>query len=168
MEVGRSAWAKRQISVAFNDRGQPSTLDWAADSNVAAVTASLAASAGALRDEYTNTVSKLSQAASDRQTLALADLSSRLETLQKQKAILDAEVQLDAAGVNRDAAVKQQQAAADLAQLQAEASLQTAKSTADQQQQIAQLKTAVDLLKQQLELVQAQQALEKAQKGGSL
>ena len=166
MTFSKSAWAKRSMAVTFDDRGRPQKVDWSSDSNVAAVAASLANSAKALRDEYAETVNKGVQIQTDRRALQLNDLTARLERLQKQKAILDTQLQVDATGLNREASLKQQQAAADLAELQAQINLQNAQATADQNQQIDQMKVAIDLLKQQLALLQAQQDLDKARKGG--
>ena len=166
MTFSKSAWSKRSMAVAFDDRGRPQKVDWSSDSNVAAVAASLAGAATALRDEYAATTSKAVQIQADRRALQLNDLTARLEKLQKEKSVLDAQLQVDAAGLNREATLKQQQATADLAALQAEINLQNAQAGVEQKQQIEQMKSALDLLKQQLGLLQAQQDLEKARKGG--
>lgn len=160
----RNAWAKREISFVFDDKGRPQKVERVSGSNALALASSLSSAAAGLRDELAATTSKAVQIEADRRTLEMGDLTTRLETLKKEKDVFDAQLKLDEAGVNREAAMRQQQAAADLAQLQAEINLKAAQDVKAQATELASLRTSLELLKQQLEVLKAQQALKDAQK----
>jgi hypothetical protein len=164
----RSAWAKREISFTFDDKGRPQKVERVSGSTALALATSLSGAATNLRDELAATMSKATQVESDRRTLELNDLTTRLERLKKEKDVFDAQLQLDSAGANRETSLKQQQATAEMAQLQAEISLKAAQDMKDQATELDRVKTALELLKQQLELLKAQQALQAANKEGGV
>jgi hypothetical protein len=162
----RSAWAKREISFTFDDKGRPQKVERVSGSTALALASSLAGAATNLRDELATTLSKATQIESDRRTLELNDLTTRLERLKKEKDVFDAQLQLDEVGANREAALKQQQATSDLARLQAEISLRAVQDMKDQATELERVKTALELLKQQLEVLKAQQQLQAGKEGG--
>lgn len=165
IKFSRSIWAKREVSLTFDERGRPLRLDRSTGSDGAAIAAAIAGAATAVRDEYATTLNKAAAEASDRRTIELAELTTRVEKLKKEKDILDAQLQVDVSRSGHEASFKRQQAAADLAQLEAELSLQTAQAAAEQKAQIEQLKVSLDHVNKQIELLKAQQQLQTLQDG---
>jgi hypothetical protein len=164
MMFKRSAWADREITLTFDEKGRPVKLDRISKSDAAAIAASLSTAATTFRDELAATVSKSAEILTNRRKLELDNLTTKLERLKLEKDGLDAQLALDASGANFDAALKQKQAGAAMQQLEAEMALAAAQANADQKQQIDALKVSVEQIKQQIELVKAQQELDKLKK----
>jgi hypothetical protein len=164
VRFSKSVWAKRDFVMTFDEKGRPAKLDRSSGSNAAAIAAAIASAATTARDEYASTLSKAVQIESDRRTLRLGDLTTRLEELKKSKDVLDAQVSLDAAGTNRDVVLRQQQATADLAALQAEIALQSAQDSSEQKRQINELTLEIEQIKRQIDLLQAQKQLDALKK----
>lgn len=157
----RSAWAKRELSLVFDEKGRPVRLQRVANSDVAAIAAAAANGASALRDEIKTTVAAGADIAENRRKTEMSDLTAQLERVKKEKEMLDAQLAVDVAGVNFDTSLRQQQAAATLLRLQADLALASAQSSADQRAEIDQLKLSLDQVKQEIDLLKAQQELEK-------
>jgi hypothetical protein len=159
-----SAFAKRELIVQFDESGQLVKVDQIRDSSAAAVAAALAAASTTFRDEYALTLSKVVEVQEARRTIELGDLRTKVEALEKQRELIDAQLAADSAAANFDLTLRRQQLAAELAQLEAEVALQTAQATADQRLALEQLKAEVGVLRQELDLLKARQELEQAQK----
>jgi hypothetical protein len=161
MSFSRSAWASRELSVTFDDRGRPVKLVRNSKTDAAAMAAALASSANGFRDELAATVARVADVQANRRKVELDDLTTRIEKTQTEKELLDAQLAVGVAGVNYDTALKQKQASAALDLLKADLALATAQATAEQARQIDALKAAIALVNQQIDLIKAQQALER-------
>lgn len=159
-----SALAKRELVMTFDERGQLTKVDQAADSSAAALAGALAGAATSFRDQYADSVEKLVKIDANERALKLSDLTTQIETLKKQKELLDAQLTTDSATASYDLTLKQRQLEAEAHVLEAESSLETAKATAEQRREIELLKVEVDVLKKELELIKARADLENAKK----
>jgi hypothetical protein len=164
MTFSPSALADRSLAITFDDKGRPSHVERSAKSDIAALAAALASSAATLRDEYAATLSKLVDIDTSKRALALNDLTTKLETLKKQKDILDTQLTVEANTANFTTSLEQKQAEAALSGLQAQITLDVARASADQQRDIGQIKTALELLNKQIELLKAQIEMDKTKR----
>jgi len=96
--------------------------------------------------------------------LALDNLATKADRLKQEKAVLDAQLQLEGGQATFETALKQQQKQSELNALNTDVQLAAAQETREQRQQIEQLKVAIEQLQKSLELLKAQQELDKAQK----
>ena len=133
--------------------------DYTATSSAAAAVTALASAATTFRDEYAATLAKMVEIDGNRRTLKLSDLTTRVDTLKKERERLDAQLATDTAASNFDLSLKQQRLAAEAAELQAQAALDAAQATAEQRLEIEKLKTEIDLVRRELELLKAKQEL---------
>jgi hypothetical protein len=164
VEFRESAFAERKLALAFDERGRPVKLERASTSAPAGVASAVIQAAAAARDEYTTTLDKLADAQASRRKIAIDRQLRRLDQLERQKAVVDAEVALEIATGTRDARLRQFQLEAELGALQADVDLASAGATTSQETEVARLKAAVDLLRQQVALIEAEQGLERARR----
>lgn len=157
----RSAWAKRELSLTFDEKGRPVRLQRVAASDFAAMAAAAASGATALRDEIKTTVAAGVEITENRNKIELAELTARLDRVKKEKEVLDAQLALQVAGAGFDTSLRQQAATNELNRLQAEITLANAESTANQRALLEQLKLQLDLVKQELEVLKAQAEIAK-------
>ena len=159
-----SAFAKREMVVTFDERGQLVKLDQAAESAAAAAAGALASAATAFRDQYADTLTKVVGIKESQRTLKLSDLTTQIETLKKERALLDAQLSAETAASSFDLALRQQQLAAEAATLQAQTTLETAQATDEQRVELEIMKLELERLKQELALVKARAELAAAEK----
>ena len=159
-----SALAKRELALTFDERGQLTRVEQTAESSAAALAGAVANAVTSFRDQYSDSVEKLVKIDANERALKLSDLTTQIETLNKQKALLDAQLSADSATASYDLTLKQRELETAAHVLEAESSLETAKATAEQRQQIELLKVEVDAVRKELELIKARAELENAQK----
>ena len=159
-----SSLGERKLALTMDDKGRLKRVERSGTSDVAVLTASLSAAASALRDEYAASLKKLEEAQTSSRNLKLGDLVTEAERLKKEKAVLDAKLDLDAGSANYDAVLSQRRLAADLATLQADVSLANAEDTREQRLEIERLKADIELLQKTMDLMRAEQELLKLRK----
>ena len=159
-----SAFADRKLALVFDAKGRPQKIEREEKSSPTAVAAALATASSTLLSNTAANLKTLEGIQASRRTLSLNDLTTRAERLKQEKAVLDAQLQLEGGQATFDSALKQQKLQADLNALNADVQLAAAEETRDQRQDIERMKIAIDQLQKSLELLKAQQELDKARK----
>jgi hypothetical protein len=159
-----SAFADRKLALVFDAKGRPQKIQREEKSSAAAAAGALAAASSTLLSDAAANLKTLEGIQVSRRALSLSDLTARAERLKQEKAVLDAQLQLQGAQATFDSALKQQQLQADLNALNVDVQLTAAEDTREQRLEIERLKLAIDQLHKSLELLKAQQELEKTRK----
>jgi hypothetical protein len=159
-----SSLGERKLALTMDDKGRLKRVERSGTSDVAALTASLSVAAAALRDEYAASLKKLEEVQTSSRNLKLGDLTTEADRLKKEKAVLDAKLDLDAGSANYDAVLSQRRLAADLAALQADVNLANAEDTREQRLEIERLKADIELMQKTMDLMRAEQELLKLRK----
>jgi hypothetical protein len=159
-----SSLGDRKLALTMDEKGRLKRVERSGTSDAAALTASLATASAALRDEYAASLKKVEEIQTTSRNIRLADLGTEAERLKKEKAVIDAKLELEAGSINYETVLSQRKLAADLAALQADVNLATAEDTRDQRQEIERLKVEIEVLQKSLDLLRAEQELIKAKK----
>jgi len=159
-----SAFADRKLALLFDSRGRPQKIERDEKSNSAAVAAALATASSTLLSGTAASLKTLEGMQASRRTLTLIDLTARAERLKQEKAVLDAQLQLEGGHATFASALTQQQLQADLNALNADVQLTATEESREQRLEIERMKVAIEQLQKSLGLLKAQHELDKTSK----
>lgn len=159
-----SAFADRKLAIAFDGKGRPQKIERAAKSDVAAVMAGVAAASTTFLSQASESLKSVEAIQASRRNISLDDLTTRAEELKRQKAVLDAQLQLQGAKATFESALSQQKLQADLNELNAEIQLASAEDSREVKAELDRLKLTLEQMQKTIELVKAEQELAKLRK----
>ena len=159
-----SAFSDRKLALLFDAKGRPQKIEREAKSDVAAAAAGIAAASTTFLSQASESLKSVEAIQASRRNISLDDLTTRAEALKREKAALDAQLQLEGAKATFESALAQQRLQADLNALNAEIQLTTAEESRAQKADIDRLKLALEQMQKAIELVKAEQELAKLRK----
>ncbi|WP_437940507.1 hypothetical protein [Sorangium sp. So ce341] len=96
-------FAERKLELAFDERGQPVKVGRSGSSAVAGATGAVAGGIAQARNEYADTLDKMSKNEEAKRKLAQAEVTAEIERLNKQKDLVNARLDLTGAQANAEA-----------------------------------------------------------------
>jgi hypothetical protein len=162
MKFTANAFATRNLGIAFDAKGRPMILEQASTSSMESITSSLANSLRTARDEYADSIKKISEIQKTQREIKLDPIYSKIEQLKKEKEALDAQLSLQESSQSYDYVLKQKQLENELSLLQAQLKLEEAQQTKDQALEIAKLKMELEKLRNELDILKVQIDMKKS------
>jgi hypothetical protein len=159
-----NVFSSKNLSIKFDERGRPVLLGQTSTSSAKNIAASLEESLKAARDEYAESLKKITEIQESQRKIKLDDLLSKIEKINKEKELLDAQLNLEGETASYSLRLKQKQLEAEKAAVDTELQLEILQATKEQSIETAKLKTELEMLNKEIELLKAKLALEEAKK----
>lgn len=162
--VESSSWSKRNLSLDFSETGRVKKMVKFKGSSAGGFATALGESAQAGLSEYSESIGKIATIRETERKLKLDKLTTKLEELNKQKGIIDAQLSIEGTEASYDLLLEKQRIETELGVLQTRVNignLQATKTT--EQLEIENLKQQVELLTQRLQILKLSREIQQAE-----
>lgn len=146
-----AAFAERRITLAFDEKGRLVRFEQAGKSSVAAASTAAADAVRAVRDEYAETLTRISDIQETQRQLDQNELITQIDRLRKQKDLVDARLELSGSRANYDLQLERKRIEAELAAAQDRDTRTAQRESPTLTREVADLRRKVEQLARDLE-----------------